>query len=217
MTSKTWRDRISTEAWASGRSGTVGGCDFAVDPAQDFVDADVLWLPQDDTSVVVLVAAPEALAVEHAHPGTTEIENTLAGHGDNMRIHLAAGDVIQLEFAARAPTPVAAVIPLDLDGFGRLEALHRLLAKLHGRAIPPDTRLTCQQRARARKMLQACDGARDGATQQDIAQVLFRTGRVSRHEWQSSAARHAVTSLLHDARGMIAGGYRKLLKHRRRH
>jgi len=65
-------------------------------------------------------------------------------------------------------------------------------------------------------MLQAFDGTRDGATQQDIAQVLFRIGRVSRDEWQASAARHAVTGLLRDARTMVAGGYRKLLKHRRR-
>ena len=83
------------------------------------------------------------------------------------------------------------------------------------RVVPPDTRLTLQQRARAQRMLQAFDGSRDGATQQDIAQVIFRTGHVNRDEWQASSARHAVMSLLRDARALIAGGYRKLLRHRR--
>jgi len=64
-------------------------------------------------------------------------------------------------------------------------------------------------------MLQAFDGHRAGAKQQEIAQVIFRIGRLSRDEWQASSARHAIKSLLRDARAMIAGGYRKLLRHRR--
>lgn len=65
-------------------------------------------------------------------------------------------------------------------------------------------------------MLQAFDGDRDGATQQEIAQVLFNIGHLDRHAWQASYARHGVKALLRDARVMIAGGYRKLLRHRRR-
>ena len=110
----------------------------------------------------------------------------------------------------------AAVIPLDLEGFDRLEAVRRLLSALHDRAIPPDTRLTRQQRARLRKMLQAIDGHRAGATQQEIAQILFRIGHLDRDAWQASFARHGLKALLRDARAMIAGGYRQLLRHRRR-
>jgi hypothetical protein len=112
--------------------------------------------------------------------------------------------------------PLAAIIPLGIAGFDRLEAVARLLAAMHGRVVPPDRRLTRQQRTRARRMLQAFDGARDGATQQEIAQVIFRIGNLTRDEWQASSSRHAVMSLLRDARAMIAGGYRKLLRHRRR-
>lgn len=122
-----------------------------------------------------------------------------------LRVAGAAGDV-----------PLAAIVPLGITGFDRLEAVGRLLAALHCRVVPPDTRLTRQQRARARRMLQAFDGTRDGATQQEIAQVIFRIGSISRDEWQMSSARHAVMSLLRDARAMIAGGYRKLLRHRHR-
>lgn len=108
------------------------------------------------------------------------------------------------------------LVPLGLDGFDRVESIVRLLNRIHGRAVPADTRLTRQQRQRQRRMLQAIDGDRAGATQQEIAQVLFRVGRLSREEWQASSARHAVASLLRDARVLISGGYRKLLRHRRR-
>ena len=48
------------------------------------------------------------------------------------------------------------------------------------------------------------------------ADSIFRIGSISRDEWQASSTRHAVMSLLRDARAMIAGGYRKLLRHRHR-
>lgn len=108
-----------------------------------------------------------------------------------------------------------ALVPLGLDGFDRIEAVRRLLSSLHGRAVPPDTRLTRQQRQRQRRMLQAIDGHRAGATQQEIAQVLLHVGHFNREDWQASSARHAIASLLRDARALIAGGYRKLLRHRR--
>ncbi|MBU2232937.1 MAG: DUF2285 domain-containing protein [Alphaproteobacteria bacterium] len=132
------------------------------------------------------------------------------------RYALGNGQRLQIADYAETESAEVAVIPLGLDGFDRIEAARRLLSALHGRAIPPDTRLTRQQRTRLRKMLQAIDGDRDGATQQEIAQVLFNIGHLHRDEWQASSARHGVKALLRDARAMIAGGYRKLLRHRRR-
>lgn len=170
-------------------------------------------------SVVVLTAAPEILdSPREFSPSIvrgverTDGESACAFHdlGQGRRAQIALPDGIPYG------QPLAAVIPLGVDGLDRLEAVHRLLAALHGRAIPPDTRLTRQQRARLRRMLRAFDGSRDGATQQEIAQIIFNLGRLSRDEWQASSARHAVMSLLRGARTMIAGGYRKLLRHRRR-
>nr|WP_281351182.1 DUF2285 domain-containing protein [Pseudochelatococcus lubricantis] len=112
--------------------------------------------------------------------------------------------------------PLVAAVSLGHEGLDRVEAVTRLLASLHGRKVPPDTRLTRQQRARARRMLQAIDGHRAGATQQEIAEVIFRTGKLTRDEWQAASARHAVMDLLTNGRRLIAGGYRKLLRHRRR-
>jgi len=184
-----------------------------VDPALDHAAATVFWMPQDDTSIVVLAEAPPELDVES---GGDHLPAVIPGSDGEAMVWLANGEHIQIQLLASASNPAVAVIPLNLDGFGRLEAVHRLLAALHGRAIPPDTRLTRQQRTRARRMLQAFDGSRDGATQQDIARALFRLDPVSRDEWQASSSRHAVMGLLRDARAMIAGGYRNLLRHRRR-
>jgi hypothetical protein len=125
-------------------------------------------------------------------------------------VNLGAGGCLQL--LATGSAPFAAVIPLDLEGFDRLESLYRLLAAIHGRSIPPDRRVTSQQKARAMRMLRAFDGNRDGATQQEIASVVLRLDPLDRDEWQDSSARHAVKSLLRDARAMVAGGYLNLLR-----
>jgi hypothetical protein len=171
--------------------------------------------------VVALAPAPAVLSRYGEHdPLPIDAASCLDEQGVHAFYDLGNGRRVQLLRLAvdtGSSMPLAALVPLGVEGFDRLEAIHRLLAKLHSRAVPPDTRLTRQQRARARRMLQACDGARDGATQQEIAQIIFRIGRLSRDDWQASSARHAVMSLLRDARAMIGGGYRSLLRHRRRH
>jgi len=167
---------------------------------------------------VVLETAPPILSADTL--GSPEIDDAfvLRTEGDAAFLYdLGGGQRIQLiNLKARpAGEPVVALVPLGLEGFDRMESIGRLLAALHRRAIPPDTRLTRQQRTRLRRMLQSFDGHRDGATQQEIAQIVFRTGPLDRHDWQKSSARHAIKSLLKDARAMIAGGYRTLLRHRR--
>jgi hypothetical protein len=110
----------------------------------------------------------------------------------------------------------AALIPLDRSGFGRVEAILRLLASLYGRAIPSDTRITRQQRLRAKRMLRALDGRRAGASQKSIASAIFRLSPMSRDEWQTAPARFATRSLIRDGLSMVTGGYRKLLQHQHR-
>lgn len=178
----------------------------------------MLWLPQEDTSVVVLDRAPPLLAPDARPLPSIDDAPAVDDHGDgNLRYDLGNGERLQLLCLGCRfnPDSAAAIVPLGLEGFDRLEAIYRLLASLHGRTVPPDTRLTRQQRSRARRMLQAFDGRRAGATQQEIAEVIFNIGRLDRDKWQASSARHAVKSLLRDARAMTAGGYRRLLRHRR--
>lgn len=189
-----------------------------MDPQAAPSEAHIVWLPEDDTSALLLGPAPAGLVAD-ADPQPTfgaayRIED---GHEGVLLYDLGNGQRVQLilETATSVGKPLAAVIPLDHTGFDRLESLCRLLAALHGRAVPPDTRLTAQQRLRLRRMLQCFDGYRDGATQREIAQVIFHIAQLDRQAWQDASARHAIKSLLRDARAMIAGGYRALLRHRR--
>lgn len=166
---------------------------------------------------MVLTEAPPALGSSAiSTQAIRRLDLPAEGADRDFRFALGDGQHLQILNCADDGDMIAvAVVPLGLDGFDRIEAIRRFLAALHGRVIPPDTRLTRQQRARLRRMLQAFDGHRAGATQQEIAQALLNIGHLDRDEWQASSARHAIKSLLRDARSMVAGGYRKLLRHRR--
>jgi len=112
--------------------------------------------------------------------------------------------------------PLAALIPLDTDILGRLEALSRFWRTLQGGRVPPDTRMTAQQRRRLRLMVRAADGRRNGASYRDIAIALYGRERVASDPWKTSALRDAAISLVEGGLALIDGGYLKLLRHRRR-
>lgn len=112
--------------------------------------------------------------------------------------------------------PLAVAVPLDRDGLDRLAALDRLLRYLAGYKVPPDQRMTAQQRRRLKVMLRAVDARQHRASQREIAQVLFGVDRIADEHWQSSPFRDTVRDLLRDGAAMIAGGYLKLLRFRRR-
>jgi hypothetical protein len=117
---------------------------------------------------------------------------------------------------ARPDQPLAALVPLDADGLDRIDAVTRLWRALHSRRVFPDTRLTAQQRRRLRHMLQAVDGSINGASYREIANVIYGAPRVAADSWKTSALRDSTIDLVKDGRAMIAGDYRKLLRHRRK-
>lgn len=112
--------------------------------------------------------------------------------------------------------PLAAVVPLDEDLEGRLEALVRIWRGAQGRPVPPDTRLTLARRRRLRLMLQAADGRGHGASYREIAVALYGRERVGSTPWKTSSLRDAVIGLVEGSVAMIGGGYLQLLRHRRR-
>jgi hypothetical protein len=159
-------------------------------------------LPQD-----AMPPAVEALAARQSDAQGLHFLHTLM-NGERLQILRLAG--------VSGAEGMAAVIPLDPEGFDRLEAVARLLSSLHGRAIPADTRLTRQQRQRARRMLQAVDGRLSGASYRDIAATLFGTRDLADEPWKTSSRRFATMELVRGGLVMVTGGYRRLLSHRRR-
>ena len=168
---------------------------------------------------MLLTAAPSILP---ADSNLFTVVQETAARADEQGVHFrhdpGDGQVLHLLRLADVAggEPLAALVPLDPDGLDRLEAVQRLLKSLLGRAVPPDTRLTSQQRRRIRHMLQAVDGRMNGATYREIAGVIYGVSRVASDPWKSSALRDATMDLVKDAFAMIAGGYRVLLRHRRR-
>ncbi len=178
----------------------------------------MVWSAEADTSAVLLAQMPPIL------PTVGNLYSELrepAARADEDGTHFlfeAGGQTIRIVQLAGVPpeTALAALVPLDSDGFDRTEAINRLLRALLGRAVPDDRRLTPQQKRRQRHMLQATDGRINGATYRDIAGVIFGVDRIASEPWKTSALRDATTALVKDGLAMINGGYRTLLRHRRR-
>jgi hypothetical protein len=84
-----------------------------------------------------------------------------------------------------------------------------------GRNVP-DERLTITQRRRIGHMLRAVDGRSEGASYFEIAHTLFGKRLVKALEWQESSFRHTTLRLVRDGRKLVHGGYKHLLKFRRR-
>ncbi|WP_148209888.1 DUF2285 domain-containing protein [Azorhizobium caulinodans] len=111
---------------------------------------------------------------------------------------------------------MAAVIPMDADLMGRVEALKRFWRTVEGRLPPPDMRMTPQQRRRLRSMMLAADGRANHASYRDIAVALFGAMRATSEPWKTSSLRDRVIGLVKGGHALIGGGYLKLLRHRRR-
>lgn len=111
---------------------------------------------------------------------------------------------------------VFALLPLGADGLDRIEAVARLWRMAHSHRLLPDARITAQQRRRLRRMLQAVDGHSEGASYRQIAEAIFGQSRIAETPWKTSALRDATIDLVKDGLALTAGGYRSLLKRRRR-
>jgi hypothetical protein len=140
--------------------------------------------------------------------------NHLGSHGFTENEKFVTQVVIL--HGANVDGKLSALIPLDGNTLGRIEALARFYSAQAGRAIPPDTRLTNQQRRRLRFMIQALDGRINAATYREIANAIYGTSRVADMPWKTSPLRDSVIALVRDSIAMVGGGYRQLLRHRRR-
>ncbi len=193
-----------------------GGCDFPARPGLSALAQPVFWSPAIVPSVITFMQAPQHLSVSDAPPLNAFEADRESPEG---RAAILGGDApiqILLLPGANPKAPVAALIPLDGEMLGRIEALTRLWSNLRGRDAPPDMRMTLQQRRRVRLMIQAADGRMNGASYRDIAIEIYGKARVSADPWKTSSIRASVIGLVKGGLAAINGGYLKLLRHRRR-
>lgn len=178
----------------------------------------VYWQPDTDPGTVILTALMPlanmaATTLANLDPKATRTDPD--GTSLTLRTDTATLRLLLLD-EANPDTPLAALVPLDASGLDRIEALLRLWQTLADRPVSSDTRLTGQRRQRLRQMLQAVDGHLDGATYRQIANALYGTSRVAAYPWKTSALRDSTIALVRDGRALINGGYRTLLRQRRR-
>lgn len=149
-----------------------------------------------------------------------EVDKDSARHdptGLNLRIGVGAALVrLLLIDGAQPGMPLTALIPLDESCSERIAALTRLSQVVKGHLPTADTRLTLQRRLRLRRMLQAVDGQMAGATYRDIANAIYGESRVAKDTWKTSSLRDSVIALVRDGRALTNGGYRSLLRQRKR-
>lgn len=190
------------------RSPGAGGCDFAttIDPETAIWTADAL------PSVVVLTKlagefghpdfAPHAISLESLLASDTK-DYVIERMGAVLRVHLEDG-------SAQSP---AVLLPFD-DLFDiRATAALRLWRALNGRDPGPNpAALSPARRERLTLALRALDGRLDGATNREIANVLFGTD-VSKRDWIDHDLRDRTARLVRLGVGMMKGGYRRLLLH----
>lgn len=187
------------------RPSTSGGCDVPAKPSLPATRQPVHWSPRINPSITVLTELPDHLV----SPGT-------APHAVPADIPDHAAPPYLLLSGIEPGASIAALIPFDDDLLGRIEAMNRLWHAQRGNPVLPDTRMTCQQRGRLRLMLQACDGRNRGASYRAIAEALFGIERVAADPWKTSPLRDRAIGLVEGGSGLIAGGYLRLFRHRRR-
>lgn len=197
---------------------SAGGYAFPIDPSLAATDTVVFWAPEVDPGTVILSSVSQLTSVEvrsladlasdHAH-SSPDGQSILFGRGARtIRVFLTPD--------TSPEQPVVAVLPLGADGHDRIDAVMRLWRALNNRRVPPDPRLTAQQRRRLRRMLQAVDGHNEGASYREIAEAIFGPARISEMPWKTSPLRDVTIDLVKDGLSLIDGGYRALLRRRRR-
>lgn len=197
------------------RPNDDGGCDFAARPGLSAVDQPVFWSPSADPAILIITRRPELLPPASS-PSQPDVGTARDSPDGRHAIDAAGQTGFVLLPGAGATAPIAALIPFDEYTLDRIEAATRAWRAWSGRAVPRDTRLTPDQRRRLRLKLQAADGRRNGASYREIAAAIFGEARVAAEPWKTSSLRDTVIELVEGGFDLIAGGYRKLLRHRRR-
>ncbi|KRA67305.1 hypothetical protein ASD89_02130 [Caulobacter sp. Root656] len=130
---------------------------------------------------------------------------------DGRHVRLPSGLQVQLLGGAAPEGPLVAILSYDADFNLRVRAIDALRrAALTDE--PPRSRLSADQKARLARCLFALDAWQNSQTYRDIAAGLFGDGEIDGPDFKTSSLRDVTIRLVRRGRGLMAGGYLKLLK-----
>lgn len=186
------------------------GLRFATDPALAAPEAPVFWRADIAPGLVVPFEAPPTLSAQEGRSWRPRgaVERSA---DDGLHVRLCEGLQLQYRGEARPGGPLLVVLDFDQDFGLRVRAIERLHRAAAGMAAPP-SRLTPAQRERLAKSLMALDGVLGGDSYRAIATRLFGTTAVAREVWKTSSVRATTIRLVQAGRGLMAGGYLKVLR-----
>ena len=177
------------------------------------LEQQVVWSPLVNPAVLLIDTAPSflpsppPLAPADGREGPEGLYAIHEAYTNAQLLYLTGCDV---------GSASSIVLPLDSDLPDRLQAVLRLWHAANAGPVPHDARVTPYQRRRMRQMMQAADGRSNGATYREIAIAMFGSERIASEPWRTSALRDTVIGLIESASALIEGGYRKLLRHKRK-
>ena len=190
---------------------SLGGYDFLEDPALDARTAEPVWLPDPDPLVTVAPAVVDGAATfslwalpgrkSLVHDGRRLLMRSIVGRRVlRVAVSLALGDGM----------PFAYAVPAGERSQRGLKVAAALDAMLVGAGRNPRRPAVTRSDLVHMRALQALDAEGDGASERDIAELVF--GPFDEPEsWNDSAVRASVRYLLGHGRGLRDGGYRDLL------
>lgn len=179
----------------------------------------VFWAPE---------ALPAVLSIDEAAPPavTTSLDLTTISRdcvrpaSDGWYVVLQLGGAthrLRLKAEPVKPVSIGVNLPMDDDFETRDRAAQRLWRALTNQPLGPALEwITPQQRVRLLMALRALDGHLDGASYRAIAEVLFGPARVPTKGWKTHELRSQTIRLVKFGLRMMRGGYRGLLRPRRR-
>ena len=189
------------------------------DPAGSSQDQAIFWAPEvlpDIVPVVRSTAAFSAHGLGLAELSTAECRQAADGWHLLLRLN-GVEHRLWLREPPAVGMPYAAELPLDEDFEPRAHAAGRLWRALKGSPVGPAFQeLSLQRRQRLALALRALDAWAEGNTYRAIAEGLFGAKDIPEQAWKTHDLRNRTIRLVQTGLALMRGGYRELLRPRRR-
>lgn len=195
----------------------VGGCDFAADPASQADPTPIIWMPEHNPRLALLIEAPALLPIGPTLDTARLREILAASEGAYAELSASLTGHQVLVLGVTSPSvPVALVVPLDGLFEDRVNAARQLWRALGRGATATPPAFSAQRRRRLKLVLRALDADLAGVGYRDIALVLFGERIPRDAAWRTHALRSFTIRLVQDGRALMRGGYLRLLRPDRR-
>ncbi|WP_116091793.1 DNA -binding domain-containing protein [Sphingomonas crusticola] len=193
---------------------------FAEDPARPAPEAAILWRAELDPGVLGVIASPTGARDPNALPVSLVRRWTTLVMGDDGieravlsdRLHHIRLDVAQGTLA-RGPVVLHYLLEGTRDTKPKLLTLRRLMAICLERQFPASLFPAEPRIERWLALFRVADALRAGASQRELAEMLYGRARV-RAEWtgSSDSLRSRIRRLVGEAHHLAGGGYRWLMR-----